>query len=84
LPKLQDYVDQYSYFNAVSLKYSRRTGYYLEANREIAVGEPVFEIPCHYLITTFEEFEGRAEWYDLIISAEKQSSNFKYGPFFKQ
>ncbi len=41
------------------------------ATREIARGSSVFEVPCKYLISSYDEFEDKEIWYSIIKEAQR-------------
>jgi hypothetical protein len=69
LPFFQAQFEKHTNFNSLTVHYSRSQGYFTKANREIEKHEPVFELPCQYLITTYDQFDDKEEWYQMISNA---------------
>ena len=51
------------------MHYSQSQGYYTVAARNIRKNEAVYELPCQYIITTYDDFEDKRLWYQLILNA---------------
>lgn len=71
LPFFESQFIKYTNDHSLSLRYSRSQGYYTVATREIAMGSPVYEVPCKYLITTYDAFEEKQQWYEMIREAQR-------------
>lgn len=64
--------DKHTNYNSLVLRYSRTQGFYTVATREIAAGNPVYEVPCEYLISTYDEdIEDKEMWVNIIRSVQK-------------
>ncbi len=54
---------------AIEVRYSRAAGYYTVASREIIRGDHVFEIPCHLILSSFDEWDDKKEIVQIVRKA---------------
>jgi hypothetical protein len=48
------------------------------ATKDISKGEPVFQIPCHLVVSSYDDFEDRDTFYGILIRAEFKYPRLKY------